>query len=187
MSEKIQLSAEQVFVAWKNYVSKEIGKLKYTQEERLEILEELCMNYRKYGVAYDDAEFLRKKFMEFVVTKEGMKGNGRYKGWKERALEDYDSCLIKYYDEDIEQVEVEKPKEMGKSKEDYGIFPYLPRNVVVVDWSKRKFGDSWSESICLECHKICSDFNNLFCDEVLFADFQYKDENKKPDWLKKYL
>jgi len=175
-----QFSAEDVFSMWKTEVQKEVGKAIYLHNQRLEHLQGLCEMYREFKVDYDDAMFLKRKFIEFVVTPEGMKGNGKHKNWKITAEENYIGVLNSYYTEDFERQEVTDPF----SKDKYGEGDYMPKMNIIVDWSKNKFGKNWSESLCLEAHKIGCIINYMFQKEVL--ESKWLKSKDFPPWAEKY-
>jgi hypothetical protein len=182
MSER-KMSGDEVFIMWKGLV-KEIGKARYTAVERKEQLDELCEMFHKFGVDVDEAKSYKKKIIEFMVTKEGMKGNGRHKGWKEATEEDFISNLMGYYSGEFKVVNDTKltKKNVTKKIEYYGGLDYMDRAPLVVAWSKQKFKDKWSEAICLEAHKIGSPLWQAFDREVMNA--KWVKEGPRPDWAK---
>lgn len=181
-------TAEQVFIQWKVFCEKDVGKARYTSDERLEQLDMLCGDFFKYGIPLDDAMDYKRKFVEFVVTREGMKGNGKHKGWKEKSAEQYEGILTGYYDGTFKVVNdvgsVTIVNETAKAtKQDYGHGDYMVRMTDIVLWSKHKFGKSWSESICLEAHKVASSLNDKFVEEVLESKWA-KSGKDVPNWAK---
>ena len=178
-----QFSAEDVFLAWKIHVEREVGKAIYTHRERLEHVEYLCELYRKYKIDYEDAILLKKKFLEFVVTPEGMKGNGRHKNWKANAEENYIGSLNNHYSDNFDSQDVSS--DMFSSKNVYGEGNYMPKMNLVVDWTKQKFGNNWSESIALEAHKVGSVLNTMFQKEVLESKWA-KTRKNIPVWAEQY-
>lgn len=174
-------SAEDVFLMWKTVVEKEVGKEIYTHNSRLEHLEELCEMYREYGVDYDDAIMQKKRFIEFVVTPEGMKGNGKHKNWKSTAEENYIGLVNTFYSDMFQKEDISHIN----NKTQYGEGDYMPRMNIIVDWTKHKFGKNWSESLCLEAHKIGSMLNNTFQKEVLESKWAKTGKNV-PVWAEGY-
>lgn len=186
--EKKTKTADQVFIQWKTFCEKRIGKARYTQIERLESLDALCQDFVVAGISYDDAIFYKRKFVDFVVTREGMKGNGKHKGWKEKAAENFEGVLLGYYDGTFKVVNDAGSLSHQKKtshKEEYGQGDYMIRMPIIVDWSKEKFGNQWSEGLCLEAHKIAGTINNLFVNEVLRSKWSKEGDNV-PKWAKKY-
>lgn len=182
--EKIQLTAKEVFIAWKTGCQVDVGKARYTASERLEQLDMLCEDFMDNGIDYEEAKTFKKDFVDFVVTKEGMKGNGQYKGWKEQAAENFDGLLIRWYNGEFKKAEtVVTTRE--RRPNDYGKGDYMVRMPIIVAWSKQRFGMNWTESLCLEAHKICSSLNNMFLEEVIEANWSKTGENV-PKWIEDY-
>jgi hypothetical protein len=178
-----QFTAQDVFLAWKTHVQKEVGKAIYLHKQRLEHLEYLCELYRKYKIDYEDAILMKKDFLEFVVTPEGMKGNGKHKTWKKNANDNYIGALNNFYSDNFESQEV--GSDMFKNRNTYGEGEYMPKMNIISDWTKQKFGNNWSESICLEAHKVGSIINNMFQKEVLESEW-VKTRKNIPEWAQQY-
>lgn len=186
MSDKI-LTAKQVFLAWKTGCELDVGKARYTSGERLEQLDLLCEDFIKNGVDFDEALSYKKKFVEFVVTKEGMKGNGQYKGWKEKAAEQFEGLMTRWYAGEFKVVNDVGATTVKKAKtsNSYGKGAYMIRMPFIVAWSKEKFGSQWSESVCLECHKVNGPLTMLFEAEVLDSNWMKTGESI-PKWAQPY-
>jgi len=186
MEKKVK-SADQVFTQWKTFCEKDVGKVRYTSEERLEQLDFLCEMFVKFGVPFDDAMDYKRKFVEFMVTREGMKGNGKHKGWKEKAGENFEGILLGFYDGTFKVVNdvgaISIKNEVKTEKQEYGHSDYMIRMPIIIAWSKNKFGESWSESICLEAHKIASSLNSIFVREVIDSNWSKSGEDI-PSWAK---
>jgi len=182
MSER-QMTSEECFLNWKS-LAKEVGKVRYTATERVEQLDVLCEMFRKHGVDYDEAKAYGKKVIEFMVTKEGMKGNGKHKGWKEATKEDFVGILTGYYNGEFQVVNDTKltKKSMVQKVEFYGGADYMSRTPLVVAWSKHRFKDKWTEAICLEAHKIGSPLWQMFDKEVMSS--KWAKSGPRPDWAK---
>lgn len=176
-----KLSAEQVWIRWKTFCEKDVGKARYTAVERLEQLDALCDDFRSNGVSFEEASDYKKKFVEFVVTREGMKGNGQYKGWKEKSAEQFDGVLLGYYSGEFETTSHTDMKDM-KKQQLYDTSEYMARTNLIVAWTKYKYQDKWSEAICLEAHKIGSTLWNMFKKEVIFSNWAKSGE--RPNWAK---
>jgi hypothetical protein len=182
------ITAEDIFLYWKRN-TKDIGKARFTAIERIEQLDYLCELFKQHDVSYDDALSLKRQVVEFMVTKEGQKGNGKYKGWKENTEEDFKGTLLIYYNNEIGIVDQNKSKNITdtsagiQQNQTYGDSNYMERDEIITAWSKDKFRCDWSESICLECHKICGPLWNMFCTEVLESDWA-KTGIDVPEWAK---
>jgi hypothetical protein len=177
---KRKMTSEEVFLLWKKE-AKEVGKIRYTAIERREQLDLLCEMFLKFGVELDDAKFYKRKVVDFMVTKEGQKGNGKHKGWKEATEEDFLTNLIAYYQGDMEIVNDTQYTVKGKNLY-YSNADYLDRNKLIAAWTKNKYGDRYSESLCLEAHKIGSVLWQLFEKEVMQSKWARCGE--RPSWAK---
>lgn len=166
MSDTITMSAEDCFILWKHGV-KEVGKAKYSAKERVEHLSILGQMFFNHGIDLDEARFYKKRVVDFLVTKEGMKGNGKYKYWKERTEEDFIASLLSWYQEKAEIVNDTTNKKVVRKVEYYDGADYMDRTPLIVAWTKYKFKDNWTESLCLEAHKIGSPLWFLFDKEVI--------------------
>ena len=178
-----KMSADECFISWKT-LAKEVGKVRYTSTERMEQLDVLCDMFRTHGVEYDDAKFYKKKVVEFMVTKEGMKGNGRHKGWKEATEEDFIGILTGFYNGEFQIVNDTTATKKTKTRkvEYYGGIDYLERAPLMVAWTKYKFENLWTESICLEAHKIGSPLWQAFDKEVMRS--KWAKSGPRPDWAR---
>lgn len=177
-----KLTADDVFRMWK-VETKELGANKYAATERVELIDMLCELLRKYGIDIDDARFLKKKVIEVLVTKEGMKGSGKYKGWKETTENEFLDNLLVYYVDDFEIVNSTEQIKNSKSRNQYyGEIGYMDRTQLIVEWTKFMFKKKWTESICLEAHKIGSSLWLLFEKEVMNS--KWSKTGKRPSWAK---
>lgn len=182
MSERKKMTADEVFLAWKVLV-KEIGKARFNADERREQLDMLCEMFFERGVDIDEAKMYKRKIVEFMVTKEGMKGNGRHKGWKETTEEDFIGNLAMYYKEEMDIVnDTTHMNKATKINEIYGGRDYMDRTALIVAWSKHKFKSRWSEAICLEAHKVGSQLWTMFKKEVINS--KWAKSGERPDWAK---
>jgi len=147
MNEKNKADPEKVFTHWKNSVNKELGKSRYTQKDREEPLAELCEQFFIYKIDYEVAQTFGKKVLEFMVTNEGRKGQGKYKGWSKSIIDEFESNLFEYYRETLNLDTREVVKYEARGKETYGTVRYMDRQSLIVAWSKMKFDENWTEAI----------------------------------------
>lgn len=178
------MNADEVFLYWKS-LAKIVGKVRYTSTERQEQLDVLCELFKKHDTDFDEAKSYKKKIIEFMVTKEGMKGNGKHKGWKEATEEDFIGILTGWYSGDFTVVNdtTEIKRNMDKKNdEDYGTLDYTFRTPLIVAWTKHKFKHRWTESICLEAHKVGGPLWQLFDKEVMNS--KWAKSGERPEWAK---
>ena len=181
MSDTFNMTPEDIFLLWKTE-ARDIGKAKYTSVERIEQLDILANMFFERGIDIEEARMFKRKVVEFLVTKEGMKGNGRYKGWKERAEEDFLASLLVYYKKNAEVVNDTTNLKVTRKVEFYGGAEYMERTPLLVAWSKHKFKTLWSEAICLETHKVGSALWIQFQKEVMFS--KWAKSGERPQWAK---
>jgi hypothetical protein len=128
------------FNRWIADVREDIGS-RYGYEDRKKHIQILMGYLVEYGIAMDDAQFLKKRVVEALVTKEGMKGKGKHSGWKENTEADFDDAIQKTYVPGL------KKAEFMVQKTAQG---YDPRKV---KWAKEKFGDHVGEDIIIAVHQ----------------------------------
>lgn len=188
---KIKSTAEDIFLHWQKN-TEDLGKVRFLAEYRTELLEELCSSLKTYKIDYDDAKFLKKKVVRHLVTEKGMKGNGKYKNWKEYVENEYLKCLALYYSSDFDKDEEakEEVKSIKRNKvtkiDNYGGEDFMHRDSLIVAWSKDKFKDRWTEAICLECHRTFGPLLNLFEEEVLHSKWAVGNA-EVPKWAKPFF
>lgn len=177
-----KFTIEDLFIKWKADVKGGYGQSRFTKDQREEMIDDLCSNLYENGIDYDEAKFFVKKVQEFLVTREGQKGNGKYKSWMPNIKEEYISHLVVYYEnvmEPVNDIAVTK-KTITRKVEYYGGTDYIGRIPLMVAWTKHKFKDKWSEAICLEAHKVGSPLWQLFDKEVLSAE--WAKSGARPQW-----
>ncbi len=145
---------------WKGFL-KEEGTAKYTYNNREEYLEKLVLLFKKHGVDYDSAKAAKRKVQETLITKEGMKGRGKYTGWPKNVEEDYLIALAKYY-VDSDTSDINPLTEMEKA-------PWWQFEDDEDGWIKKWITETsgYSDRLYLETRRI----GTLFWMEYLKARF----------------
>lgn len=134
-----KLDADEVFKRWLADV-REDNHTRYTRSDRKRHLENLMGYLQMYNVPQDDAQFLKKKVVEALVTKEGMRGQGKYQNWRENTENDFDDLIQKTY-VPAPSVKIE-PLKAAQS--------YDP---LIVNWCKKKYGDHVGEEFIKAAHQ----------------------------------
>lgn len=111
---------------------------RYLYGKRKEHIELLMQYFIEYQIAQDDAEFVRKKVVESLVTSEGMKGKDRHKGWKENTENDFDDAIQLTYVKGV----------------DYSSSPDYKQDPDIVAWAHEKFGNNIPARALKDCHSI---------------------------------
>lgn len=147
--------AEIVFNAWAKRL-KDKGISRFLKSERQELIEDLVDLFYKNKIDIETAQLYKNKVKELLVTLEGKKGKGKYKGWNENVVIDYDAVLSEYY---LEQE--------NKTKEKPSDINILPENELINEWGQKRFGELFNQEISLMCHTIGHIYNRDFQNEVL--------------------
>lgn len=138
-NEAPKLDSDEVFARWLADVRVDSSK-RYTRAHRKEHLAALMGYLKMHDIPQDDAQFLKRKVVEALVTKEGMRGQGKYKNWKENTEEDFDDLIQHTYVPAL-SVKIEPVK----SAQGY--------DPVLVKWCKQRFGDSVGEELIKAAHQ----------------------------------
>lgn len=156
-----------------------------------ECLDDLSIMLREYSIEYFEAKTLKKKVIDYMVSEKGKTDRGKYKGWMNNVGESYLRSLSLYYSDEFQKDEtvVDKLKDINKNKvtkvDTYGGADYMDRNSLIVAWSKNKFKDRWTESICLECHRTFGPLLDMFEREVMLSKWALEG-GEMPKWAKMF-
>jgi len=140
-----------------------------------ECLDDLSTLLKTHSIEYFEAKTLKKKVINYMVSEKGKTDRGQYKGWMANVGEAYFRSLALYYSDEFERDDtiVDKLKLVNGKKvtkiDTYGGEDYMDRNLLIVAWSKDKFKDRWTESICLECHRTFGPLLDTFEKEVMHS------------------
>ena len=178
--------AVQIFNRWSHDTSERLGKNRFLSAYRDEILSELIDALIEFEINYNTSLDLTKKIVDFLVTKEGKKDQGEYKGWKDDVTKEYSAILLSTYDNKglpikIESEEVKIVYEQQIAVSDYGDFQHIPHNEMITAWAKQKFSIFYNEQLDLLSHRVWSDLNTLFLREGLLSDW-LSDGKNVPEW-----
>ncbi len=114
---------------------------RYTFDKRKEHLETLMEYFTDNEIDKDSAQMMKRKAVEALVTKEGMKGKGKHNGWKENAEADFNDAI---------QLTYVLPNVSKKLKPLRNAQGHDPR---IVKWAKEKFGEQIGEDIVIAAHQ----------------------------------
>jgi len=174
-----------IFSYWKNNIQKEYGKAKFQKMIRKEILRELFDLFRKSNIDKVEARYFKTNVIKFLVTLEGSKGTGKHKGWKENVSGDYDMLMLEYYplnqennreNHVIPNIPDQKLSYNVVKKPTYGDREHMPKNDILVAWTKQKFLNDWTESLSLEAHRIKSQLQTEFKNQLLKGMYKLRSE-----------
>ena len=84
---------DEIFRAWLALI-RQSESSQYLYRDRKEHLEHLMEMLVAQGIDRLSASSLERKVIEGLVHSEGMKGQGRYKGWKENVKNDFEDAVV---------------------------------------------------------------------------------------------
>lgn len=153
MKSTTENNSDLVFKRWLADV-REDRSLQYKYGERKNHIENLIAALVAEGVDQDDAQFLKRKVVDTLVTKEGMKGNGRHKGWKETAENDFDDAIQRAYVPALKKADL-----------DYKASQTFKEDPNIVAWCKKKFGSNVHILTIKEVHTPGTALRFMFVNE----------------------
>lgn len=133
-----KMDREGVFKFWLSVIRSDKA-LRYKYGERKKHIQNLISGLLDNDISQDDAEFLKRRVVEALVTKEGMSDKGEYKGWKKNAEEDFDDAIQQGY----VGAKIRKKKELESS---------FDEDPIVVRWCKDTFGNDVDLFTIKEAH-----------------------------------
>lgn len=168
-------NADMIFKSWFANVKNNYD-IRYIRKERPELIEELVTTFYNIKIPYDEAIFFKKRVVNALTTKEGRKGNGKHKGWKENVEEDFELILAKVY------VNIEKSDKDNVTDVNAKINKVLiPEDEWIKAWLKDNFGENYPKGLDKLAHTVGSSLNIDFMKDV-FSQEQIK-TGKLPKWF----
>jgi hypothetical protein len=174
-----KLTDSEIFNAWKNHVSEELGKARFTAENNKREVSDLVQQFKDNGVDIDDARSYLRQIVKFLVTEEGQKGGkskrtGRpLEGWTDAVKMYFEAAIVDQYSDTID-------KETVSSKDE--ITDYLMGSDLVKAWVKNKFG-SINQKVLYETCRDSTSLNLQMQEELLNAPWSSSGEDI-PDWVR---
>ena len=129
---------------------------------RQEHLETLAFMFTDSGIDYNAACGFKNDVVMILTTKEGRKGKGRYKMWKETVLRDFDAIFLEHY-----KILEEKEQNTCITK---------PNNSILVETDEeineclsQMFGFNCPADLQKRAHTV-GDYLNIKCLEIIYGD-----------------
>lgn len=154
MSVGKSITVNDIFNTWKLDL-RENHNVRYLYKNRKEHIENLVTYLINTGVSLDDAKDLRNKVLLELTTAEGRKGKGRYKGWKENVLDDFDMIVSGMYVE----IPTSPPQQHETINE-------MLEDEYIKEWAVKIFGDN--EFAIRESQTIGTLLNSIAITEVYY-------------------
>lgn len=139
-SEDQKLDCNQVYNRWLAEVR--LDRInRYTRANRKEHLAKLIASLQEYGIDQIEAQMLKRKVVEALVTEEGRKNKGKHKDWVKNTEEDFDDLIQVAYIPVLQRTIT--PLKSAEHNND-------PR---IVTWCKTKYGEHVHEDILTAAHQ----------------------------------
>ncbi len=158
-SEKKTYSAKQIFNKWLRYIYQD-GYSRFTYKESQGHIEHLVSWFKDENIDYEDAKMMKREAVDNLITKEGKKGKGNHKGWKERLIKDFDSTVDDFY------IQLDPPSMVRNEMKDAPWWQFEEdEDGWIKKWITETYG--YSDQLYLEARRVGS----LFWMEYLKARF----------------
>ena len=141
--------------------AKDIGTNRFLASHRIQLVEDLISRFHSHSIPIDDVMIFKRKIKDILITQEGMKGNGKHKGWKDCLENEFEAIVSSAY------LKAPTAEHYSVVRNKYNSGNIIPRNKTITRWSRDKFSTYWNESINLLCHTVGHELNNEFCKEIL--------------------
>jgi hypothetical protein len=159
---------QDIFVNWKQKCQTDFGKTRYSSLIRKEVIDILVDMLVEMSIDYDEAKNLKNQVTKILITKEGLVGAGKYKGWKQAVEDDFLSSLFEAYDS--KNLFTKTPSITPKPQQ-----PAIKNHPLIDAWGKQKFGELWDNSMIMMANLPDSSLHNLFLDEY-FGDGSHMEQ-----------
>lgn len=193
--------AGKLFNRWARSIIDGYERERFSAENRDDCIIDLVNIFIDGGVSYNTVHGYAPKLVKILVTKEGQKGMGKYKGWPEAIVRNYDLLLLEKYEDRGLPIRVEKDKSVTmteqaelsklptvtyKTQPTYGDDEHLEYTDVISSWAKDRFGIVYNKELDLLAHKIGHKFNIEFQSE--FFDAEWVSTGKDiPKWAVDFI
>jgi len=88
------MNARDIFAIWREDLD---GTNRFLYKERKDNIENLVSDLYGAGVPIEEVRFLKNDVMTTLITRDGMKNTGKYKGWKDNVSNDFDTIVASIY------------------------------------------------------------------------------------------
>ena len=162
------LSAEDICIFWENEISEEFGVARFQSANRKDAIDRLGELLESNKIPESEARFLEKRVLHFLVTKDGLKNSGKYKGWVDTVKKEF-SLLIQqvYIAKKIVTDSVKPNKNSGLEKLETtkGGTSLMPLGSDMKIYLDNRWGDRLTDRIITETRKVGSVYNLEFLDK----------------------
>jgi len=178
-----------LFKVWCDDINEKYGAAKFASINRREILTELCQSLAEKQIEYSIAFSLKKEVGNYLVTNQAKK-TARGKTWISAVEQDFQVMLFKTYDRYGLKPST-KESDRAREKITNSLPPELApvkkrKHPIITAWAEKRYGDKLNPVILELAHKIGSDINKLFQEEV-FKSTWARGMSEPPEWAKPHL
>lgn len=147
------MDAREIFTIWRNDLD---GTERFLYKERKENIENLVNDLYNAGASIEDVRFLKNEVLVSLITKEGMKNTGKYKGWKDNVINDFDDVVTAVYLTNT----LDSIRDLNTINSRH----YIEMNDQIIDWLYDTY-NYVSREMLVEAHNPSSFLNNIFLEK----------------------
>jgi hypothetical protein len=157
----MKADVDSILARWETHCKNDLGKARFSASTRKEILDVLAEMLSEVPIDYDEAKSLKKEVIRVLITKEGLKGAGKYKGWKESTEKDFLASLFDAYNSK-NLFEKNTPQVNEVATKPVTHKEYHP---LIDIWGKEKFKELWGGELRDLANQPESSLHDTFLDE----------------------
>lgn len=132
--------ANEVFARWLADVRVD-NLSRYSYGDRKKHVQNLMGFLLQNSINKDDAQMLKRRVVEVLVSEKGMKGKDKHRGWKENVEADFNDAIQLAYVPGLRDVSIERLKTSSGHDPD------------IVTWIKKRFGDHVGPEMIKAAHQ----------------------------------
>jgi len=144
------MNAREIFAIWRADLE---GTERFLYKERKDNIENLICDLHNAGIPIEEARFLKSEVMTTLITRDGMKNTGKYKGWKDNVSDDFDSVVVSVY--------LTSTLDAIRNLNSINSKHYIELNKNIIDWLYSQY-NYVSKRMIIKAHTPGSFLNNIF-------------------------
>lgn len=148
---------ESVLASWELHCKNDFGTARFSAKTRREVIDILAEMLAEVPIDYEEAKNLKKEVIRILITKEGLKGTGKYKGWKEATETDFLASLYDIYNAKNLFTKAENQAQKNTA---------IKAHPLIDIWGKKKFGDAWGMNLIILANTPDSSLHNQFLNDM---------------------
>jgi len=156
---------QDIFVAWKQNCQTDFGKTRFSSVTRKEVIDILVNMLADMSIDYDEAKNLKNQVIKTLITKDGLTGTGKYKGWKQAVEEDFIAILYEAYNSRNLSIKPLSDKGVQNTLPGSQKQPEIQFHELIDIWGRGKFQDAWRGEIRVLANTPHTSLYHMFLDE----------------------